>query len=517
MVPTKLLPPAGKRKLPPNAGKGRVKGVPNKATAKAHEAIAAFVDANAERLQEWLDQIARESPKDAFNAFLALVEYHVPKMARVEHTGKDGEAIQSRVTVEFIARSNPEAFRFLWDELADDGRPVRNRAARGGRGSAKTHSFARALILKAADRQLRIANYREIQKSIRDSVKRVLDDQIGEMGLRDFYQSTDAEIRGANGSLLIFNGLRTNPDAVKSTEGLDIAVVWEANRVSQRSLDLLIPTVRKPGSELWFEWNPEFETDPVETMFCGPDGPPPGSIVRTVNCDQNPFFPDVLRQEMEWDRKRDPEKYAHIWMGGYQKHSEARVFKNWVVEDFERPAGTIFRLGSDWGFSIDPSVLLRCSIDGNRLYVDWEAYQIGCEIVNLPDLFMSIPQAEKWPITADSARPETISYMRSHGFPKMQAAVKGPGSLEEGVAFLQSFDIVVHPRCTHVIDELTSYKYRTDPLTNKVLPVLEDKNNHCIDALRYACEGARRARKVAPVAAPTKPAVEFAGPHSWMT
>jgi phage terminase large subunit len=221
--------------------------------------------------------------------------------------------------------------------------------------------------------------------------------------------------------------------------------------------------------------------------------PPPGSIVRQVNYDGNPFFPAVLLQELEWDRKRDPEKYAHIWLGGYQKHSEARVFKNWSVEEFERPPGTIYRLGADWGFSIDPSVMLRASIDGNRLYIDHEAYRIGCEIVNLPDLFLQIPEAEKWPSVADSSRPETISHMKKHGFPKMAAAIKGPKSVAEGVSFLQSFDIVVHPRCTHLIDELTLYRYKTDPLTGQVLPMLEDKNNHCIDALRYACEGARRA------------------------
>jgi phage terminase large subunit len=392
----------------------------------------------------------------------------------------------------------PEAFKFLWDRKAPDGLPVRYRAVYGGRGSAKSHSFALALVLKAAEAPLRIGCYREIQKSIRDSVKRLLDDKIRESGLQDFYESTDTEIRAPNGSLFIFQGLRTNPDAVKSTEGLDIAAVFEANRVSQRSWDLLVPTIRKNGSEIWAEWNPEFEKDPVDLLFRGPDGAPPGSIVRRVNFDENPFFPDVLRQELEWDRKRDPEKYAHIWLGEYQRHSEARVFKNWTVEEFERPKGTIHRLGADFGFSIDPSVMVRCDIEGNRLYVDYEAYRIGCEIVNLPELFLTIPEAEKWPSRADSSRPETISHLRKHGFPRLEGALKGAGSVEEGISFLQSFDIVVHPRCQHVIDELTLYKYKTDPLTNQVLPILEDKNNHCIDALRYACEGARRAGKQPP-------------------
>lgn len=391
---------------------------------------------------------------------------------------------------------------------------MRYRAAYGGRGSAKSHSFAQALVLKAAERPLRVGCYREIQKSIRDSVKRLLDDKIRESGLESFYQSTDTEIRAPNGSLFIFNGLRTNPDAVKSTEGLDIAAVFEANKVSQRSWQLLVPTVRKNGSEIWAEWNPEFPTDPVDVMFRGEGGPPPGSVVRRVNWDENPFFPAVLKQELEWDRKRDAEKYAHIWLGEYQQHSEARVFKNWRVEEFDVDPKEIKRQGSDWGFAIDPVVLVQCYLVGRTLYVAYEAYMIGCDIVDIPSLFMTVPEAELWPMTADSSRPETISHLKKNGFPKIMRAVKGPRSVEEGIAFLQSFDIVVHPRCRHVVDELTLYRYKTDPLTNKVLPVLEDKNNHCIDALRYACEGVRRVAAAKPK--PKSVESRHYGPHGWM-
>lgn len=129
------------------------------------------------------------------------------------------------------------------------------------------------------------------------------------------------------------------------------------------------------------------------------------------------------------------------------------------------------------------------------MYVDYEAYMVGCEIDMLPDLFDGVPESRKWFITADSARPETISYMKKHGYPKINAAIKGAKSLEEGVEFLKSFDIIVHPRCTHLIDELTMYSYEVDDLTGKVLPKLKDKDNHVIDALRYACEGVRRAVK----------------------
>lgn len=162
-------------------------------------------------------------------------------------------------------------------------------------------------------------------------------------------------------------------------------------------------------------------------------------------------------------------------------------------------------MGADWGFSVDPSCLIRGYTEGRTLFVDYEAWMIGCEIDQLPDLFDRVPESRKWFITADSARPETVSYMQRHGYPKINPAIKGPKSVEDGVEFLKSYDIVVHPRCQHVIDELSSYSYKIDPQTEQVLPILEDKKNHTIDALRYACEGLRRAtkpRKLQPVPEP---------------
>jgi phage terminase large subunit len=357
-----------------------------------------------------------------------------------------------------------------------------------------------AAIIKGASRPLRVGIYREIQKSIRDSAKRLLDDKIAENGLSGFYDSTDTEIRGKNGTLFLFNGLRTNPDAIKSTEGLDLAIVMEANKVARRSWDLLIPTVRKPGSEIWAEWNPEFDTDPVDEMFRGENGPPPGSIVREVNYMDNPFFPDVLRAEAEYDKARDYERYEHVWLGKYSRSSETRVLRNWRIEDFDTPDDAVFRFGADWGFSVDPTVLVRCFLDGRTLYVDDVAWEVGCEIDKTPALFDQVEGARRWTITADSSRPEILSYMRRQGF-KIVPAIKGAGSLEQGVTFLQSFDIVVHPRCQPVIDELTRYSYKTDNLTGEVIPVLEDKDNHTIDALRYALEALRRVGK-RPVAPP---------------
>jgi phage terminase large subunit len=128
-----------------------------------------------------------------------------------------------------------------------------------------------------------------------------------------------------------------------------------------------------------------------------------------------------------------------------EEFSESRVFKNWRVEECEPAPGTIFRLGGDFGFATDPTAALRCWIEGNNIYVDYEAWSLACEIIDTPDLFFQIPEAEDWPFVADSSRPETISHLRKHGFPKILSAVKGPNSVVEGIKFLQGYTIIVHP------------------------------------------------------------------------
>jgi len=376
-------------------------------------------------------------------------------------------------------------------------RPARYKGAHGGRGSGKSHFFAELLI----EEHIRNPNQssvcvREIQLSLNQSVKRLLENKIQELNVGSYFEVQDKMIKSTKGSgLIIFQGMQNHTaDSIKSLEGYDRAWVEEAQSLSQHSLDLLRPTIRKPGSELWFSWNPRLDTDPVDNLLRGAE-PPPNATVVEVNFSDNPWFPDVLREEMEYDRSRDPDKYAHVWLGGYVQNSEARVFKNWKVQEFNAPTNATLRFGADWGFASDPTVLVRCYIDGRKLYIEYEAYMVGCEIVNIPDLFMTVPEAEKWPIIADSARPETISHVKKHGFPRILPAIKGPKSLEDGIEWLKSFEIIVHPRCKHTIDELTLYSYKVDKMTDMVLPVLEDKQNHVIDALRYACEGLRRAGK----------------------
>ncbi len=405
----------------------------------------------------------------------------------------------------------PRKYLPLLAEKAPDGNYPRYLCVHGGRGSGKSHFFGEMMIERSATSTIDAVCIREVQRTLNQSVKKLLEGKIQSLNAGAYFEVQDKRILSAHGGQIIFEGMQNHTaDSIKSLEGYGVAFIEEAQSLSQRSLDLLRPTIRTPKSQLWFGWNPDKSSDPVDALFRG-GSPPPGTILVEANYLDNPWFPDVLRQEMEYDKRRDPDKYAHIWLGEYQKNSEARVFKNWRIEEFEAPADAVFRFGADWGFASDPSVLVRFYIIGRVMYVDYEAYAVGCEIVNLPDLFLSVPQSEKWPITADSARPETVSHMQKHGFPKLHSAIKGAKSLEEGVEWLKSYDIVVHPRCKHLIDELSLYSYKIDDQTMQVLPVLNDKDNHVIDALRYACEGVRRVQQVKPA---VRRPVAIAG--SWM-
>lgn len=385
---------------------------------------------------------------------------------------------------------------------------ARYKGARGGRGSGKSHDRAEAMLKDHVKFPgLRSVCLREVQKSIQRSSKQLLEDKISKLKLRAYFDIRNTEIRAPGDGVIIFQGMQDHTaESIKSLEGFHRGWYEEAQSMSQRSLDLLRPTFREdpiydggglvmPGSELWFTWNTRFPTDPIDEFFFGGDSPPNSIIVR-ANYYDNPWFPKVLRDEMEWDKIRNPEKYAHVWLGGYLHRSEARVFNNWRVEEFETPADAVFLHGGDWGFSVDPSVLIRCFVEGRTLYIDREVYRVKCEIDKLPALFDGLDPSQKgsarrWPIRADSARPDTISYMRRHGYPKIIAAKKGPGSIEDGIEFLLGYDIVVHPRCIHTIDELTYYSYKVDKFTDQVLSVLEDKNNNVIDSLRYAVEHVR--------------------------
>lgn len=376
----------------------------------------------------------------------------------------------------------------MTDPFAELYEPHRYKVFYGGRGSGKSWAVARALIAIADYGKARILCCREVQNSIRDSSYQTLKDMAERMGLANRFTFKDAEIvHNGTGGRFIFSGLLRNENSIRSKEGIDICWIEEASSVSQRSWDVLTPTIRKPGSELWLTFNPLTVDDPTNVFL---ENPPPNALVRKVNYADNPYFPEVLREQMEWDKQNDFEKYLHIWEGYPLTISDAQVFKGRFVvepipEDLWKKADRLF-FGADFGFARDPSTLVRCFILDNRLYIDHEAYGVGVEIDELPQLYRSVPGADQWPIKGDSSRPETISYLRRHGY-NIDGAEKWPDSIEEGINFIKSFDkVVIDPRCKHTADEFRLYSYKTDRLTDEVLPVVLDKNNHTIDALRYS-------------------------------
>lgn len=249
---------------------------------------------------------------------------------------------------------------------------------------------------------------------------------------------------------------------------------------------MLLPTIRKDGSEIWISFNPQRVDDPTYDFVLHPR---PDSIVEQVNYDRNPFFPAALEAERRYMLEVDPEGYRHVWEGECITMTDALVFKGkFEVRPFDTPPDARFYFGADWGFSRDPSVLVRCFILGDTLYIDHEAYGVQVDIDDLArkpgepgrSMFDEVPESRRWPIYADSARPETISYVAQRGF-KISPAEKWTGSIEDGIAFLRSFRrIVIHERCKHAAHEFESYSYKVDPRTEEILPRIVDKDNHCI-------------------------------------
>lgn len=213
----------------------------------------------------------------------------------------------------------PGKLRFLFE-------PCRYKVLHGGRGSAKSWGIARALLLQAAQKPLRVLCTREVQKSIKDSVHRLLTDQIQAMGLGHFYEVLETEIRGRNGALFLFAGLAQHTvESIKSFEGVDVVWVEEAQVVTKRSWDVLLPTIRKEGSEVWLSLNPDMETDETYQRFVA--NPPADAAVVQMNWRDNPFFPEVLEKERQETLRRDPDNYDNIWEGQPKLVSEGAIYK----------------------------------------------------------------------------------------------------------------------------------------------------------------------------------------------
>lgn len=368
-------------------------------------------------------------------------------------------------------------------------KPARYKVAYGGRGSGKSYNIATMLLILATQNKLRILCTREFQISIKDSVHKLLSDRIKELELTNKFKITDKDIKAINGSEFIFKGLHNSIDEIKSMEGINICWIEEAANVSNKSYEVLIPTIRALNSEIWISFNPNLQTDATYKRFIL--NPPENAIIKQINWRQNPFFNKTLNLERLALKKVDMDLYNHVWEGQPRISSKAQVMHGkWEIKALHEDLlkNKIPYFGLDFGF-IDPTALIKCYILDNRfLYISNEFYGAGYDINDLPRKFLEISGSDTYKIVCDNARPELIEFLRKKGF-YTQASKKGKNSIKDGIALIRSFErIFINPNCKNTIREFGLYSYKVDSLSNEITPEIIDKDNHTIDAIRYALE-----------------------------
>jgi phage terminase large subunit len=377
----------------------------------------------------------------------------------------------------------PERFKDLF-------RPSRYKVIYSGRGAAKSWSVAQALLIKSLNKKIRILCAREYMNSIAESVHYLLSERIVGLGLSQYFEIKNTSILSKNGSEYVFAGLKTNVEKLKSMEGIDILWVEEAQNVSENSWEIAIPTIREKGSEIWVTFNPNEETDPTYKRFV--KNTPPDTILIKTSWQYNPWLTEELRNEKDYLYSIDIEAAEHVWGGNCRNNSIAEVLRGrYIVESFEPDeqnwCGPYF--GADWGYAVSPTVLVKLWVNERVLYIENEAFGVGVDIDDTPALFDKIKDAKKFTIRADNSRPETIKYMRRHGYSHIRPCLKGRGSIEDGIEHLRSYErIVIHPRCKHAYEQAQLWSYKQDAKTKEVLPIVKDGNDDIWDAARYALE-----------------------------
>lgn len=369
----------------------------------------------------------------------------------------------------------------------------RYKGAKGGRGSGKSHFFAEAAVeLMIYNPDASIACVREIQKSLKYSVKKLIESKIASLGVAHLFdcQATEIKRKGGNG-VIVFLGLQDHTaDSIKSLESFDLCWIDEARNITNASLQKLLPTFRKKGSEVWFSWNPDQPDDAVERFFAaGIASNDPDFCLVHVNFLDNPFCPDETKADARRWQSYDPDTYEHVWLGGFNVKNEAQIFcGKYVIDEFEPGADWTDLYGLDWGFSQDPTAAVQIYVHNEVLYIRREAGKIGLELDDTASFVCAkIPGIEKHVIRADCARPESISHVKRKGLPRIEGVDKWKGSVEDGIAHIRSYKrVVIHPDCKATAEEFRLYAYKVKKETGEVTSDIVDKHNHYIDAIRYA-------------------------------
>lgn len=392
----------------------------------------------------------------------------------------------------------PEKLQFLFDE-------ARYKCAHGGRGSAKSWSFARALLIKGRMKPLRILCARELQKSIKDSVHKLLNDQIQAMGLGSFYEVLDAEIRGKNGTEIVFSGLAQHTvESIKSFEGCDICWVEEAQFVSRRSWQVLTPTIRKAGSEIWISLNPEMETDETFQRFVR--NPPPRSVVVEVNYHDNPWFTAELEEERLHCLKTDPEGYKNIWEGKCKPAVEGAIFYNEISASESQgrichvPYDPLLKVHGIWDLGWNDAmtvILVQKSAsalmvvdyieDSHRTYADYSA-DLKERKFNWGKMFLPHDAKHGNPQTGKSPK----QVLEALGW---DCQMTDNVAIEEGIRQARlTFQRVYFDRdkSARLVECLKRYRRQINRATEEPGAPLHDAFSHGADAFRYLCLNAEK-------------------------
>ena len=379
--------------------------------------------------------------------------------------------------------------------------PRRYKVAYGGRGSGKSWGFARALLIEAAKKPLRILCAREIQRSIKQSVHQLLSDQIQAMGYGAFYQVLESEIRGVNGSQINFTGLANNTvESIKSFEGVDICWVEEAQTVSKRSWDILIPTIRKPDSEIWVTFNPDLDSDDTYTRFV--ISPPDNSIVTKVNWSDNPWFPNVLDEERLHAKANNPD-YENIWEGECKSAVDGAIYADEIREAQEQgrvtnvPYDPMLKVHvvMDLGWNDSMSVILcQKGVSDLRIikYIEDDHRTLdsySAELKNLPYNWgqMYLPHDGQTKDFKYGTSAEEI--MRRHGW---DVRIVPRLDVESGIKLARiNFHRCYFDKSTErLIECLKHYRRSINATTNEPGAPLHDEYSHGADAFRYLCVSA---------------------------
>jgi phage terminase large subunit len=377
----------------------------------------------------------------------------------------------------------PTEYKRLFD---DDWREA---AVYGGRYSLKSHTVARILLIRARQQKKRIACFREFQNSIADSSYQLLADLIKMYSLNDFKLTNNSIINTLNGSDFIFKGLWNNEQSIKSIEGIDVAWVEEAQTVSEKSLEVLTPTVRKDKSQIIYTYNRLLEEDPVHNRLVMQGRP--NTLIINQNYDiaiKYGMMPDVIRREIEDDKEKRPALYKHKWLG--EPYTiERKIYKDWQIIDEIPHEARIERRGIDFGYTNDPTAIVDIYKYNDGFILDEITFQKGLSNKQIADIINNLPITLN---IADSAEPKSIDELKLYGI-NIIGAKKGQGSVNQGIQFVQDQRISVTKRSVNVIKEYRNYLWQTDK-DGKILNEPEKGFGHSMDAIRYAFDSYQPAK-----------------------